>query len=738
MTMIRFQTFVLTTAATFQAFLLWHAPSSVLGAEETPHFPYYPVIEAPGHLHVIDRADMNTDEYLMVISLQGVLAQEQPRIYITNSGVQPAYDYWLDKMVAEYGVTTESHSDAIGLLETFKNEVEGYILARRTDPDPDIPGHPELNMATSLAGIKQAIVVTRELQPEVNALGLDMIKNVGRFMEPGSEFDDYKDEYNNNILFTAENFIIEMRDLVIATRGMIHHETEHVEGDFFDETEVYEWVADDSPHMGWGGVNKPAEEDYVGDPGRHGLFTVPANWMMNLSTLLGLRKDQLAQQKVPARSGAPDEAHYLAIIMSDGDNTSFVLQGMADDPKYFASPHRGDFPMNWTMPATLIDLAPAALEWYFENAGGDYFVSGGSGAGYMYPSEYPDLHKHMRRFNDYAGRSDFPYVGMLDFPSMDHPRYHRVASVYAQQPNVKGVISVNFYSYAADAGKMVFVGDTPFVAMRENLWEMNQGQIDQMVQRINGYSKNPADPGAYTIMNVHAWSHDMADVAALVENLDPHVEVVTIKTLFEKVKENVDPEPYSLPEVHFAEFYDDISGAQKEGEIIGFIESGDYVGYRNVDFSSESFKTFSVRASSATQGGEIHLRLDGPDGELVGVVEIDGTGGWGEWQVISAGIAEVGGVRDLYLTFSGDDGFLFNLDWFRIDATKVVAYETDPGVELAFFTEAGTDYVIQATENLGAGSWSDITGPIAGSNEVVRRFFPFEGRQQEYFRVVVD
>ena len=728
MTIIRLRRMVWIPVAALQAFCLWHLPAGVLQAEPT-QFSYYPDIAPPGHLHVIDRADMNTDEYLMVISLQGVLAQEKPRIYITNSGVQPAYDYWLDKMIESYGVTTESHSDAIELLDLFKDEVTGYILTRIADP--------ELNMATSLAGIKGAIVVTRELQSEVDALGLELVKNVGRFMEPGSEFDDYKDEYNNNLLFTAENFIIEMRDLVIATRGLIHHETEHVEGNFFDENEVYEWVENDSPHIGWGGVNKPHEEDYVGDPGRKGLFTVPANWMMNLSTFLGLQKDELKQKNVPERPGGED-AHYLAIMMSDGDNVSFVLQGMADDPNYFASPHRGDFPMNWPMPATLIDLAPAGLEWYYENAAGDYFISGGSGAGYMYPSEYPDLQQHMRRLNEYSGRSGMPYVGMLDFPLMDNPRYHRVASVYSKQSNVKGVVSINFYSYAADAGRMLFVGDTPFVAMRENMWGLNHDQIVQMAQRISGYSSDPSDPGAYTIMNIHAWTHNMADVATLVENLDPHVTVVTIKTLFEKVKEHVAREPHSLPDVYFAEYFDEISGAQQEGDIIGFIEDGDYVAYKGVDFEADGFKTFSVRASSATAGGEIHLRLDGPDGELVGVLEIDGTGDWQNWEVFSGQIGKVGGVRDLYLTFAGGDGFLFNLDWFDFQETNIVEHDLYPGVDLAFFAEEGKGYVIQAAGDPGDGNWADLSGPIAGQGAVKRFFVPFEGREREFFRVVVE
>jgi len=687
-----------------------------------PPFSYYPRLNQPDHLRVIERDALGNDEYLMVVTLQGILAQTQPRIFIRRSG---ADHYWLNEMVTRHGVTTETSTNGLALLAMFKDEVAGYILAD--------PVTPSVNSATSMAGIRNAIVVTPALEPAVAALGLPRIMDV-RAVDPRSIFDDYKHEFNNSLIFTADNHITEMRDLIVACRGFIYHESDAVPGRFFDENAVYGWVRGDSPQIGWGGVSKPHEDDFVGDASRKGLFTIPANWTNNLSVMLGFRQDALVQQPAGEGFDPNEDAHYLAIMMSDGDNFSFVLQGMADDPKYFASPHRGNFPMNWTMPSTAIDMAPLALRWYYENAGKDYFVGGGSGAGYMFPSNFPDLALHMKRFNDYAGRSGLDYVGMLDLPRMSDRAFHRAASLFAKQPNIGGVVSVNFYDYAMDAGRLVFVGDTPFLAMRENLWDLNESQRIALAQKINGYPRDPSNPASYTIMNVHAWSQDMSDVASLVSHLAPHVKVVTVKTLFERLKQKVEPGSYRLADLNFAMYYDDQSGVQVEGDYVAFIENGNYIGYQDFDFGQPGSKTLVVRAASPTAGGRIEVRLDSPQGELIGTVDVGHTGGWDNWWEFSGGIDVISGRRDVYFKFVGGGGFLFNLDTFNFVNKPVVTPDVRTAIGLRFPTEPGKRYLVGSSPDLL--DWWLADALIEGDGQDLEVFFPI--RDRGFFRVLRD
>lgn len=104
-------------------------------------------------------------------------------------------------------------------------------------------------------------------------------------------------------------------------------------------------------------------------------------------------------------------------------------------------------------------------------------------------------------------------------------------------------------------------------------------------------------------------------------------------------------------------------------EVLATISDGDAACYRYLDFSA-SPGTFTARAGSGTYGGRIELRLDEPDGELIGTCDIRATGGWSRFHDFSCETRPSGGVRALWLVFrahpDGDrHGRLFDLRSFR-------------------------------------------------------------------------
>ena len=86
------------------------------------------------------------------------------------------------------------------------------------------------------------------------------------------------------------------------------------------------------------------------------------------------------------------------------------------------------------------------------------------------------------------------------------------------------------------------------------------------------------------------------------------------------------------------------------GECIGWIEQGDWVRYEKIDLG-QNCRQIEIRAASATRGGIIEIRLDAPDGELLGTCEIPHTGGWQEWFSFKAKIKPTSGIRTLCLVF---------------------------------------------------------------------------------------
>ncbi len=86
------------------------------------------------------------------------------------------------------------------------------------------------------------------------------------------------------------------------------------------------------------------------------------------------------------------------------------------------------------------------------------------------------------------------------------------------------------------------------------------------------------------------------------------------------------------------------------GECIGWIEHGDWVRYENVNFGTGASQ-LEIRAASASSGGIIEIRLDTPEGELLGACPVKSTRDWQTWASFQAPIKPVAGTRTVCLVF---------------------------------------------------------------------------------------
>ncbi|QHT62375.1 carbohydrate-binding protein [Paenibacillus lycopersici] len=152
-------------------------------------------------------------------------------------------------------------------------------------------------------------------------------------------------------------------------------------------------------------------------------------------------------------------------------------------------------------------------------------------------------------------------------------------------------------------------------------------------------------------------------------------------------------DPYARTE---AETYSVGSGFGLEGSAdgtlqLGGIQAGGYIAYRNVDFGAAGAAGMIARASSATGGGNIEVRLDAPDGPKAGTVNVQGTGSWNTFTDAAAVLKDdqgnpsaITGVHDVYLVFARtNDDYLFNLNWIKFthaDPTKTDAYARLQGI----------------------------------------------------------
>lgn len=138
----------------------------------------------------------------------------------------------------------------------------------------------------------------------------------------------------------------------------------------------------------------------------------------------------------------------------------------------------------------------------------------------------------------------------------------------------------------------------------------------------------------------------------------------------------VNRSPYNKTE---AENFDEQSGIQTEdctdtggGKNIGFVENGDWIKINALDFDKGAI-SFALRAASGSGGGKVELRVDSRTGKLVGTCSVNGTGGWQSWLTKTCDIADLSGVHDLYMVFTGGSGYLFNLNWWTFKAKPLSA-----------------------------------------------------------------
>ncbi len=99
---------------------------------------------------------------------------------------------------------------------------------------------------------------------------------------------------------------------------------------------------------------------------------------------------------------------------------------------------------------------------------------------------------------------------------------------------------------------------------------------------------------------------------------------------------------------------------------ISNINNGDYIKIRNVDFDKGA-KKFFARVATHNKG-DIEIRVDSIEGPIIGVCNIQSTGGMDIWSTQSTKIKKTKGVHDLYFVFKGDgDDELFNFDWWKFE-----------------------------------------------------------------------
>ncbi|MFI5874455.1 PQQ-dependent sugar dehydrogenase [Streptomyces sp. NPDC051445] len=119
-----------------------------------------------------------------------------------------------------------------------------------------------------------------------------------------------------------------------------------------------------------------------------------------------------------------------------------------------------------------------------------------------------------------------------------------------------------------------------------------------------------------------------------------------------------------------AEHFGDSSGvsvitkdAAHGGRTVGDIDNGDWISF--TPYVVGNAKKITARVSSGGAGGTLEIRTGSPTGTLLGKATVPVTGGWDDFQDVSADLSRAPrGTTTLHLVFKGGSGALFDVDDF--------------------------------------------------------------------------
>ena len=333
-------------------------------------------------------------EKAMLVSLQGLANRDEARLYIVHPTdfqweiTEPLYDFYIRK----HGIEFAQIDSAKKALELFGSHAAGYVVWDQTEGTT-------LNVAFTIAGLEDAIVVTEELIPMAESQGLKVIDDLRGRYDGQSDTEIYADAIDrywhrcnrDKIMLMGGHrgrvMMPAMADWGIRERMFFHDLS--ADPREADELVLNRRLLGDlnvgATVFGWHPYSKDTEEQSTMLLSEYGLKMEGLHNLPNLSYNcqfeftpgfkftnnhnVGLDEKLEAEEKV-----------YLSFVQSDS-----VGIGV------WTKPGRGKLPFAWQVTMNWTKFSPAALEYFHESATpNDYFIGGLSGPGYMYPNNIPE------------------------------------------------------------------------------------------------------------------------------------------------------------------------------------------------------------------------------------------------------------------------------------------------------------------------------------------------------------
>ena len=332
-------------------------------------------------------------EKAMLLSLQGLANRASPQLYIVHPPnfqweiTEPLFSFYERK----HGVKFTTIATAEEALTLFARHARGYVVW-----DPAIPA--TMNVAFTIAGLEDALVVTPPLIPLVAKHGLKPIDDLrGRYtgQTDAQIYSDAVSRYwarcDHDALMLMGGHAGAIRMPAMADWGvrrkMFFHDLSANPNQAAELALAQRLLSElnaNATIFGWHSYAKDTEEQWTTLLSGYGLKMEGLHNLPNLSFNCqfgftpGFKFTNSNHVSRDTKLTAEPKV-YLSFVQSDSIGIGV-----------WTKPGRGKLPFAWQVTMNWTKFSPAALEYFHESATpNDYFIGGLSGPGYMYPNHIP-------------------------------------------------------------------------------------------------------------------------------------------------------------------------------------------------------------------------------------------------------------------------------------------------------------------------------------------------------------
>lgn len=527
----------------------------------------------PGIKGLDGKTVINSDEKLLLQSLQGIVAQREAQIYIGNAQdkflkyAQGKYNLILDdglnvRYVNNAGEIEKIKSDSTW-LKNLSSIIDHYIGTG------DIKGYVKMlydertynqyknqaNQACTLAGINKWIIVSTKLSSAIKSKFPNL--KVGRDLsvEKVSEykiFKDNKDKLNLDLLIMqAPPRVEHLREYGIANKAGFYFYNSNTPDSQKDY--VYRNLNTLAISMGWqqvdameNGVQMGAGEDNSVDfASDRDVSILAADWCQNLSIWSSLPSKKVVQKETKKVAKDGEQVHYVTMLYSDGDNIQWMSGGGFANEFFLETPaNKKEMPFGWTLTPNLIETLPQMIDYLYSNmTNNEHFVASVTGYAYNHPSRLSQTAKeqYARDTAKMMADANMDYVAIKGGTADNNAAYR----AYAAQPEIKGGF-IMYGEGSSDEGRILWLNKKPFVHDRIIFWQddnyrHNPANMAKEIVKTNYYPRDKTKESGYSFIQVHCWSYKYNDIVQQFYNgIDKSkVKVVPPNEFMDLINKNV-------------------------------------------------------------------------------------------------------------------------------------------------------------------------------------------------------